>query len=120
MNTRLRPGFVTPWAPCDFTVFDGGDVDNSKAYVEYYGINIGTAGGVPQNNFFKTESGVFWNNITGPWCASLKTAQDTLEFTGGTVIPVQNQDQCIVTLNSGTPISISYEFKLTLSFNMLP
>jgi hypothetical protein len=120
MNVRLRPGFVTPWAPCEPTFFEGEDVDNSKAYALFAGFNIGTGARVPQNNFFKTESGVLWQNITGPWCSSLKTAEDTLELQSVSVIPVRSQDECIVTLNSGVPISITYELKLTLRFNMLP
>jgi len=121
MKTRVQEGAVVPWAPCDPVFFDGQGVDNSKAYHEFTGINTGS-----NSYFFATESGKLWSDIAGPWCASLKTAQDTLDFTTSQLIPQSNaQDFCVRTKRDfqGTPdpaITISYEHKIKLSFNVLP
>jgi hypothetical protein len=126
MDIEFQEGFVTPWAPCDPVFFGGQDVDNSKAYHEFAGTSAGSSIGVSQSSFFKTEAGVLWNSITGPWCASLKTPQDTLDFSGQIVIPEFNaSDPCVRTKRNsqGTPapaITISYEYKINLGFSMLP
>jgi hypothetical protein len=124
---QLRfPGPFGGWNFCDASDLLGQGLDNSTPYYGFAGFNTGSGNGVFQNAFFTTESGVRWNTITGPWCASIKTQQDTLEYTREIHIPQSSaQDPCTVTTRNaqGTPapaVTIYYENKITLSFNMLP
>jgi hypothetical protein len=126
LDIRLLQGFVTPWARCDASFLGGNGVDNSKPYFPIAGFNAGSRAGVWLSSFFKTESGILWSSITGPWCNSIKTEQDSLELTSSVTIPQSSaSDPCAVTKRNaqGRPhpaVTIDYETKLTLRFNMLP
>jgi hypothetical protein len=118
MLVRLGGQDIVPYAPCDYSGFEGQGVDDSLAYVLFGGFNIGSS--LAQSTFFETESGTKWSNISGPWCASIKTAEDTLTIARSLLIPASNvSDPCVRTPRPPA-VTINYESELKLSFSMLP